>query len=176
MQDFPFQPLLAQVGKDFQRGGQGVALAAGKQVIALNATGKHLRQQGLENALGTAGTHIYQVQVMCAEVTEIGPFENIIAIRKHPCQEFITDPRHRLFIVETGSNGINTNHIIQSFQSQMIFDLSSRIFFVSSGGSVPGYVTGGKTEKIRKRNKKGKATYIAPLQPPTLAAFLPWGS
>ena len=27
----------------------------------------------------------------------------------------------------------------------------------------------------RKNTKKGKATYIAPLRPPTLAAFRPWG-
>jgi hypothetical protein len=28
----------------------------------------------------------------------------------------------------------------------------------------------------KKENKKWQATYIAPLQPPTLATFRPWGS
>jgi hypothetical protein len=36
--------------------------------------------------------------------------------------------------------------------------------------SVIGYIT---TSKIKK---KWQVTYIAPLQPPTLAAFPPWGS
>jgi len=35
---------------------------------------------------------------------------------------------------------------------------------------------GGEIKKARKGHKKRQATYIAPLQPPTLATFRSWGS
>ena len=110
MQHLPFQPLLAQVGKDFQRGRQGVALARCEQVIALDPPGQHLRQQLPENGLRAACAHIDQIQVMRPEIREIAAFELVIALREHALQEGIAQLPDGRFIVQAGSNGVDGGH------------------------------------------------------------------
>ena len=110
VQHFSLKPLLTQVGKNLQGGGQRIALAGGKEVIALRSPGKHLRQQALEKGLGPAGTHVNQVQVVGAERGEIGPLEFISSLREDAPEEFVADPAHGCFVMKAGSEGEYCNH------------------------------------------------------------------
>ena len=110
MQDFALEPLLAQVGQDFQRCGEGIALAGSEEVIPVDALGEHLRQEGLEDSLRPAGADIDEVQGMRAEVGEIGALEFKIALREHALEEFIRQTADGRLVVQTGSDGINSNH------------------------------------------------------------------
>ena len=110
VQDLAFQPLLAQVGKDFQRGGEGIALAGRQEVIAFDAPGEHLRQQSLEDALRTAGTDVDKVERMRAEIGEIGSPEHESVLLEHAFQEFVGESGHGGLVVETGGDGIYGDH------------------------------------------------------------------
>ena len=110
VQHFALQALLTQVGQDFQGSRQGIALARGEQEVPLDTPCQHLRQKALENAFCAPCTYIDQVQVVRAEVREIGALEFIIALREHPGQEFVAKPCHGFLVVQAAGNGINCNH------------------------------------------------------------------
>ena len=107
MQDFALEPLLTQVGQDFQRCSQGIALAGGQKVVPLGTAGQHLRQQGLENALRPAGADVDQVQGMRAEIGKIGPAEYEIPLREDALEERVGQTGDGGLVVEAGRDGID---------------------------------------------------------------------
>ena len=110
VQDLPFEPLLTQVGKDFQRRRQRVAFAGGQEVIPFDAPRQHLRTQGFEDAFRPAGPDIDEVQRMGPEIPEIGPLVLVIPVREHPFEEFVGNAGNGILVVETGCDGIYGYH------------------------------------------------------------------
>ena len=110
VQDLALEPLLAQVGKDFQRRGQGIALAGGQEVVPLRAAGQHFRQEGLEDSLRPAGADVDEVQGVRAEIGEIGAAQNEIPFGEHIFQELVRESGNGRLVVEARSDGINGYH------------------------------------------------------------------
>ena len=113
MQDLALEPLLTQVGKDFQRRSQGVALAGSQEIVPLGAAGQHFRQEGLEDALRTARTDVDEIQRMRAEIGEIGPAEEKISLREDSLQKSVRQLGNGRLVMQAGGNGINCDHGLQ---------------------------------------------------------------
>ena len=110
MQDLPLEPLLTQVGKDFQRRSQGVALAGSQEIVPLGAAGQHFRQEGLEDALRSARADVDEIQRMRAEIREIGAAEDEIPLREYLFQELVREFGDGRLVMEARSDGIDGDH------------------------------------------------------------------
>ncbi len=110
VQDLSLEPLLTQVGKDFQRRGQRIALAGSQEVIPVDAPREHFRQQVLEDALRPAGADVDEVQRMGPEIPEIGALVLEIPVGKDPFEELIGNAGNGILVVETGGDGIYGYH------------------------------------------------------------------
>ena len=110
MQHLSLEALLLQVGKNFQRSRQRIALSGGEKVVTFRPAGQHLRKETLEDALGPAGTYVYKVQRMASEILEVGASEVETAVRENAVEELVADFGHRLLVMQAGSDGINCYH------------------------------------------------------------------
>ena len=110
VQHLALQAQLLQVGQDFQRSRERIALPGGEQQEAPRAAGQQVRQELLEDALGNAGPDIDQIECVGAEVGEIRSAQHVAALREHIPEEGFAEPGHRCFIVQARGNGINGCH------------------------------------------------------------------
>ena len=112
MQDFALEAVLFQVGKDLQRGGQGVAFSGGQQGEITDSRFQHVRKEFLEDALRSPGTDIYYVKIgLQAEGREVGPPHFVSPIGKDRFQEFVRDRIDHRFVVQGGCYRVDCYHI-----------------------------------------------------------------
>ena len=113
MQDFPFDPLLSQIGKDLHGSGKRIALAGSQQVDRLPRSRQQFGQQRLEHTFRAAGAHVDQVQVGAAVVFVTGAFQDEIHIQA--VQEFAGDGGDGRLIMQRGGKGMDGYHFLKYF-------------------------------------------------------------
>ena len=109
--DLALQALLPQIGKDFHRGGEGVALAGGQQVEAADAARRQFGQERLENALRAACAHENEVQRPGSETGEIAAGEVVAPFGENVGEEAVGDAGDGRFVMQCRGQGIDRDRV-----------------------------------------------------------------